>query len=92
MKITWKNWKIEEYKKGPCYAVKKRVGEKGRWLAVAYHVDLQSAVKLMLDERIRTETTDCIIDASSVALAAIGNAKLLSRIEAIREEIMGALA
>lgn len=92
MKITWKNWEIEEYKKGPCYAVKKRVGEKGRWLAVAYHVDLQSAVRLMLDERIRTETTDCIIDVSSAASAALGKAKLLSRIEAIRAEIMEVLS
>lgn len=92
MKVTWKNWKIEDYKKGPCYVVKKRVGEKGRWLAVAYHVDLQSAARLMLDERIRTETVDCVIDASNAASAALGNAKLLSRIESIREEIMGALS
>jgi hypothetical protein len=92
MKIIWKNWKIEEYKKGPCYAVKKRVGKKGRWLAVAYHVDLQRAVMFMLDERIRTETTDCIIDASSRASAALGNAKLLARIKGISDDIVGAIS
>jgi len=87
MKIELRNWRIKstEY----CYMVERRSGLK-YWKPAGYYGTLRQAAQSVLDQRVRTETTDCVIRAYDEASRRIETAKLIKKIEEITNEILEA--
>ena len=89
MRIIYDEYQILPLKPGYGYVTKKF--KSNRWIAIAYHPYLNQAVEELFLERVRTETSDHIIDAIDKASAALSSAELIKHIDQIGREIREAL-
>lgn len=85
MTFEWPKWRIRSNDYG--FQVERRLNLK-RWKAEWYHPTLAAAVQDLLEYRIRTETSDCIIRATDEASARASTTKLVKKIDSIAGEIM----
>lgn len=84
MTIEWSQWRIRS--SDYCYIVERKINPT-RWRAETYHNSLAQACQSLLDYRIRTETADCVIDATNRASIRLQSAQLLQKIDQIANEI-----
>ena len=68
-----------------------RQNKSGRWVAVGYYPDLSYTCTELLERRLRSETTKYVINTSDAATARECTAKLIKKIDEVREEISEAI-
>ena len=84
MIIQWPLWRIRSYEYG--FVVERRINPT-RWKAIFYHNTCAQAIQSMFDYRVRTETTQYVVDAMDAASARLSTAKLVKKIDDIVDEI-----
>ena len=85
MKILFNKHRIISYRYG--YKLQKQISN-NRWISQSFHLNLEQACIELLNIRILTETTRNIIDATNSAYAQLGTARLIQKINAIKDEIL----
>lgn len=88
MTLLLGKWRIKNHGNGG-YVVQKKIGK--QWKESAYFSTLQAAAIHLHDSRVNDETITLIIDTSNDVAAAIARAELVTRMESIRDEILGVL-
>ena len=83
MTIQWQQWRIRSNDFG--FVVERKINPT-RWKVEIYHNSLAQATQSLLEYRIRTETSDCVIDAIDDASARLSTAKLVKKIDSIARE------
>lgn len=88
MTFMFTDYRLKSYKYNG-FVLQKKVG--GQYKESSYFNTLASAIKYLFDMRVEDETADIVIDCLDKASSTIAKAKLIKRIEAIRDEIVEAL-
>ncbi len=89
MKYLIRDYKIRSYQYG--YVLTKKKGKK-QWTCIGYYNSAERAIEDLFDYRVKTETSDYIIDFNNKANLKASKAKLLEKIEEIKKELMEGLS
>ena len=88
MELLIDKYKICSYQFG--YALAKKKG-KSQWSKIGYYDSIENAINDLFDYRVRTETSDFVIDFNNKAQLESQKLELLEKIMNIKEEIMKGL-
>ena len=88
MEILIDKYKIYSYQFG--YALAKKKG-KTQWNKIGYYDSIEKAINDLFDYRVRTETSDFVVDFNNQAQLESQKSELLGKIMKIKEEIMKGL-
>lgn len=87
MQLLIADYKITSFAAG--YKLSKRKG--AQWKIISYNSTLEDALKVLFDLRVRTDTKDFVLDFNEASKLDAQKSALISRVEAIRSELLEGL-